>query len=402
MQFILIDEFQDINAAQYQLIKLIKPEKLANITAIGDPNQAIYGFRGADVRFIKKFQKDYPQAQVITLLQSYRCSNTILSASKQVIEAQEMLSGLHEGVKINISSHGTDKSEAEFIAREIEKLIGGVRFFSMDSAITDGSDGSKVASLSEVSILCRLKTQMPAIEKALNDHSIPYQKVTENSLFFEEPVKSILDVLQLALNPRNMFLIDELIKRNILTIPDLNELKTCLIENDVQQALEMIIKKFFKEKLKLDDSVRKLMNYAESFGNDFDTFLKFTILGSGVDTNDFTLERVNLLTLHSAKGLEFDCVFMAGCEDGILPYSLFEKKKCDLDEERRLFYVGMTRARNLLYLTGAQNRFLYGKTYHLSQSPYIRAIEQELLEEKKVAYKKKKKPEPSKSQQELF
>jgi len=403
LQFILIDEFQDINAAQYQLIKLIKPEKQANITAIGDPNQAIYGFRGADVGFIKKFQKDYTQTKIIPLLQSYRCTNTILRASNQVIEEQEILSGLQEGVKINISSHRSDKSEAEFIAREIEKLIGGVRFFSMDSSITDGSEGSKVGSLSEIAILCRLKAQMPALEKALDDHSIPFQKITENSFFFEEPVKSILDVLRLALNPRNMFLIDELIKRNILTIPDLNELKNCLIEQNVQQALEMIIKKFFKEKIsQLDESTKKLMNYSERFNDDFDSFLKFAILGSGVDTNDFTLERVNLLTLHSAKGLEFDCVFIAGCEDGILPYSLFEDKKCDIDEERRLFYVGMTRARNQLYLTNAQSRFLYGKTYNLPLSPYIKAIEQELLEEKKIEYKKKKKSSRPQSQQELF
>ena len=403
VQFILIDEFQDINAAQYQLIKLIKPEKQANITAIGDPNQAIYGFRGADVGFIQKFQKDYTQTTIIPLQQSYRCTNTILKASRQVIKEQEILSGLQEGVKINISSHATDKSEAEFIAREIEKLIGGLRFFSMDSSITDGSESSKVGSMSEVAILCRLKALMPSLEKALDDHSIPYQKVTENSFFFEEPVKSVLDVLRLALNPRNMFLIDELIKRNILTIPDLNELKTCLIENDVRQALEMIIKKFFKDKIsQLDESINKLLNCAESFDEDFDAFLKFAILGSGVDTNDFTLERVNLLTLHSAKGLEFDCVFIAGCEDGILPYSLFENKKCNIDEEQRLFYVGMTRARNLLYLTSAQNRFLYGKTYSLPQSPYIKAIEHELLEEKKIECKKKQKPVKQESQQQLF
>ena len=403
VQFILIDEFQDINAAQYQLIKLLKPEKQANITAIGDPNQAIYGFRGADVGFIQKFQKDYTQTKIIPLLKSYRCTNTILKASRQVIKEQEILSSLQEGVKINISSHATDKSEAEFIAREVEKLIGGLRFFSMDSSITDGSDDSKVASLSEVAILCRLKAQMPVLEKALNDHSIPYQKVTENSFFYEEPVKSVLDVLRLALNPRNMFLIDELIKRNILTIPDLNELKTCIIENDVRQALEMIIKKFFKDKIsQLDESIKKLMNCAERFDDDFDAFLKFAILGTGVDTNDFTLERVNLLTLHSAKGLEFDCVFIAGCEDGILPYSLFEDKKCDIDEERRLFYVGMTRARDLLYLANTQSRFIYGKSHHFTQSPFITVIEQELLEEKKIEYKKKQKPIKQESQQKLF
>ncbi|MBN2016713.1 MAG: UvrD-helicase domain-containing protein [Candidatus Cloacimonetes bacterium] len=402
LQFILIDEFQDIDAAQYQLIRLIKPDRNANLTAIGDPNQAIYGFRGADVGYIDKFKKDYSQTVTISLLTSYRCSDTILRASNQVIQNQDMLSGLHEGVKVNISSHGTDKSEAEFIAREIEQLIGGVRFFSMDSSITDGSEGSQVKSLADVAILCRLKAQISALEKALNDHSIPYQKVTEISLFFEEPVKSILDVLRLALNPSNLFLIDELLKRNVLTMPDLNELKTCLIEHNVQQALDMIIKKFFKEKVRLEESVRKMMNYVENFDDDFDTFLKFTILGAGVDTSDFTLERVNILTLHAAKGLEFDCVFIAGCEDSILPYSLFEDKKCDLDEERRLFYVGMTRARELLYLTCAQSRFLFGKSYTLPRSPFISAIEQKLLDEKRVTYKKKKKSEPSKSQQELF
>jgi uncharacterized protein (TIGR00375 family) len=402
LQFILIDEFQDIDAAQYQLIRLIKPDRNANVTAIGDPNQAIYGFRGADVGYIDTFKKDYSHTETISLLTSYRCSNTILRASHQVVEDQDMLSGLHEGVKINISSHSTDKSEAEFIAREIEKIVGGVRFFSMDSAITDGSEGSKVKSLADIAILCRLKAQMNVLEKALNDHSIPYQKVTEHSIFFEEPVKSILDVLRLALNPSNMFLIDELIKRNVLTIPDLNELKTCLIEHNVQQSLDMIIKKFFKEKVRLEDRIRRMLSYAENFDNDFDAFFKFTILGAGIDTNDFTLERVNLLTLHSAKGLEFDCTFIAGCEDGILPYSIFEEKKCDVDEERRLFYVGMTRARELLYLTSAKSRFLFGKTYTLQQSPFIKAIEQELLEEKKVEYKRKKKPEPSKTQQELF
>jgi len=402
LQFVLIDEFQDINAAQYMMIQLLKPDRQANITAIGDPNQAIYGFRGADVGFINYFKNDYPDVEIINLTQSYRCSDKILKASQQVLELENVLYGLDEGLRINISQQPTDKSEAEFIARTIEQLIGGVRFFSMDSAITDGSEEFTIGSLSDIAILCRIQAMMPVLEKALNDHSIPYQKASENSFFTQEPVKSILDVLHLAMNPRNMLLMDSLLKREILSIPQLNSLKECMIENTVQQALEQIIEKYFQKKFSpLDKNKEKLLEIAETFEANFEAFMKYVTLGTSIDTHDFTLERVHLLTLHAAKGLEFDCVFIPGCEDGIIPYSLFEKQQSDPEEEKRLFYVGMTRARKYLYLTHAVKRFLFGKHHQLAPSTFLKPIQEALINRIKTEYSPKK-SEKQELQENLF
>jgi len=401
-KFVLIDEFQDINAAQYMMIQLLKPERQANITAIGDPNQAIYGFRGANVEFIDYVKDDYPDVEIINLTQSYRCSDRILKASQQVLELEEVLSGLDEGLRINISLQSSDKSEAEFIARTIEQLIGGVRFFSMDSAVTDGSEEFTIGSLSDIAILCRMQAMMPVLEKALNDHSIPYQKVTENSFFIQEPVKSVLDVLRLAMNPRNMLLMDSLLKREILTLPQLNSLKECMIENTVPQALEQILENYFKKKISpLDENRKKLLEIAESFENDFEGFMKYITLGTSIDTHNFTLERVHLLTLHSAKGLEFDCVFIPGCEDGIIPYSLFEKQTSDIEEEKRLFYVGMTRARKYLYLTHAVKRFMFGKHHQSEASAFLKPIEEALIKRISTDYKPRK-SKKQKLQESLF
>ena len=142
-RWVLVDEYQDVNLGQYQMIRLLCPNPDANLCVIGDPNQAIYGFRGADVRFIRQFSQDYPAARVYHLATSYRCSDVILQASSQVVTAPEgaspsMLQGLPSDVKLQMVQHPTDKAEAEFVARTIERMIGGLRFFSMDSQIADG------------------------------------------------------------------------------------------------------------------------------------------------------------------------------------------------------------------------------------------------------------------------
>lgn len=398
-QWILVDEYQDINFAQYQMLKRLAPDNNANLCVIGDPNQAIYGFRGANVKFIKQFIDDYPEAKVYKLKKSYRCSDNILRASSQVIQTEpykkeSMIEGLQKGVKIKIMENDTDRSEAEFVARTIEKMMGGLRFFSIDSNITIGERESEIETLSDFAVLCRISRQMKPLEKAFNDHSIPYQKVGDVPFFKQKPIKSIIDFLQLSINPKNLFLKNRLqknnppvggVRQNLNTIRQLAEGKS------VKNAIKDTINKYFvDEKSEHEILFKKLFDLANDFGNNLEEFLEFTVLGTGVDTYKPNMENVTLMTLHAAKGLEFTCVFIVGCEDGLLPYSLFERQESDLEEERRLFYVGMTRAKKFLFLSYAKKRFIFGKEFHLEKSPYLSNIEKELTELSKSEYKKHK------------
>lgn len=410
-RWILVDEYQDINFGQYRMIRMLMPDANSNLCVIGDPHQAIYGFRGADVRYIRVFKDDYPGAAVYELKKSYRCSERILRASGGVIQGQtgesgfgiredfdsraSMMQGLQEGVKIKISRQGSDKSEAEFVARTIESMMGGLRFFSIDSDITGGDANSEIRSLSDFVVLCRMNRQMQVLEKAFRDHSIPYQMIGDVPFFRQEPIRSIIDVLKLAVSPENDFLKNELIGKKNIDGTQIGELKD-LLEGceSVKETITTIIDRYFgTEKSEEQISLKKLLALADDYGKDPEQFLKFAALGTGADAYRTDIENVTLMTLHAAKGLEFECVFIVGCEDGLLPYSLFEGQESDYEEERRLLYVGMTRAKKFLYLTHAEKRFLLGREYRLKRSPYLDFIETGLIELSKSEYKKREKRE---------
>ncbi len=395
-RWIMVDEYQDVNFAQYQLIRLLMPDSDANLCVIGDPNQAIYGFRGANVRFIQQFVDDYPGAAVFHLIRSYRCSDHILRASQGVIVSvqdgtDKIIRGLNSGVKIKIVENATDKSEAEFVARSIEQMIGGLRFFSMDSDISEGEQNEIISSLSDFAVLVRTSRQMGALEKAFHDHSIPYQVVGETPFFKTEPVKSIIDVVNLAANPGNLWLVSHLIHNGILKkSSDVEPLKTLVKGASVK---EMILR--VKERVPIviemeyEPSFRRLLSMAEEFGHDIQRFLEHTMLGIAADGYVSETESVVLMTLHAAKGLEFPCVFITGCEDRLIPYGLFKSTETDLNEERRLLYVGMTRAKEMLFLTYARKRFLHGKEFHFKRSPFVDRIERSLIEQSKTRTHKK-------------
>ncbi|MEA2104878.1 MAG: UvrD-helicase domain-containing protein [Candidatus Cloacimonadota bacterium] len=395
-QWVFVDEYQDINYAQYLLIKFLMPDEKSNVCVIGDPNQAIYGFRGANVNFIHQFEKEFPTAKSFFLKKSYRCSNKILKASNQVLSKnafhQSAIDGLNAGVKLSVLENFTEKGEAEQIARTIENMMGGLRFFSMDSGITTGANDSEICSLSDFVVLGRLNRQLDSIEKAFHDHSIPYNRFGIKPFFQKEPNKSVIDLLKVSLNPKNLLLTDQLIKSRKITIGELLQLKLIFEEKSVADILERIIITYFKnEKIKNADCFDKLLELATPFKNNIEEFVKYISIGREIDRYDKTVENVSLMTLHAAKGLEFKCVFIIGCEDGLLPYSIMENQKADTEEERRLFYVGMTRAQKYLFLTFAHKRFLFGKQYTLPKSPFLSNIEKSLLDLTKSSYKKKKK-----------
>jgi len=400
IKYLLIDEFQDINFAQYQLIRMLMPGAGSNIYAIGDPNQAIYGFRGADVSLMDQFIRDYPQTIRYRLNTSYRCSDYILKASSRVIDNRvidrslktPVLKALNRGVKITITGSSSEKSEAEFIARSIEKMIGGLRFFSIDSQITQGREYREISSLSDFAVLVRISRQMEPLEKAFRDHSIPYQRVGGLSFFKEEPVKSILDLLKMVQNSRNSLLKEELASRYKLKKEEIRECRALI---DQQLPVTIILGKiidtwFIEDKFQNKEKLTELFDLAANFSGNLQDFMKFIALGGELAGYKAGAEKVSLLTLHAAKGLEFKCVFLAGCEQGLLPYAIFKSNQPDPDEERRLFYVGMTRAGSFLFLTHARRRFIFNHLYQLEKSPFLGAIEKELAEFIDVEHKKNK------------
>jgi len=394
--WLLVDEYQDVNRAQYAFIRQLAPSGSSNLFAIGDPNQAIYGFRGADIRYIQQFTADYPEASLYQLNRSYRCPETIIKASGQVLKepGAAFLSGVPSQVRISIARHASDKAEGEFVARTIEQLLGGMSFFSIDSSVTSGDHQDEVGGLSEIAVLCRLGRQMEVLEKALRDHHIPYRVVGEVPFFRREPVKSVLQQCRAAHNANNPFLRRQVLEHFSVTEQQLQQWAGLPTSRELVLA---VVSREDESDLPEHPAIRRLLDLCADVP-DPQAFLDYLALGAVADDYSAKSEAVSLMTLHASKGLEFDAVFIPGCEQGLLPYALFAKQQSDIAEEQRLLYVGMTRAKKRLFLSHADSRFLLGKEYKLPRSPFLDRIEQELLEQTREKARQKKTP----AEQEQF
>jgi DNA helicase-2/ATP-dependent DNA helicase PcrA len=393
--WILVDEYQDINFAQYRLVRLLGPAGPSNLFVIGDPDQAIYGFRGADVRFIDRFLEDYPDATMYRLRQSYRCSGKILKASASVMKKAEdaILQGTREGIRISIARQATDRSEAEFVARTIESMLGGVRFFSIDSEVATGQSPEGALGFSDFAVLCRVGRQMPAFEEAFHNHGVPYQKVDEVLFYKRPPLSGLVDLLRLSVAPDNEFL-----KRKVAVHgPDLDGLLRRVDEAVAAETpLDQLIRSLAVDTMgdqfsnpETEMGLRRLIEMAADAGSEILELLRRLTLGRGADGYRAGIENVALMTLHAAKGLEFACVFIPGCEDGLLPCSLGARRRVDIEEERRLLYVGMTRAKQSLFLTHAERRFMYGESLTLPRSPFLDSIEQDLIDSSAALFRRR-------------
>ncbi|HOM92682.1 MAG TPA: UvrD-helicase domain-containing protein [Rectinema sp.] len=395
---IFVDEYQDVNFAQYALIRLLVPDQNSEeryakeLYVIGDPNQAIYGFRGSDKRFIERFIIDYPDAAVYRLLKSFRCAPAIIAAAGRLAHVE--LSGSGAAVALSRCEFPTDASEAESIAREIDRLIGGTGFFAIDSGVAGSSeiasaDSSNranisgtgehptLSSLGECAILIRTSALAPPIEKALIDHGIPYRFIGDKPWWEEEPTRSVLIFLRTSI--RTDSLDASMIKNPIdavrFAIEFLNSKKT--IKKSKATA-------FTDHESSYSSSLERLIAQASLY-NDLSSFLDDLALGNPQDGYEANSECISLMTIHAAKGLEFDYVFVPCLEDGLLPFTLFEQPKmgCESDteaqeqieEERRLLYVAMTRARIGLYLSWARSRHLFGRKLSLPPSRFLADIE---------------------------
>ncbi len=340
-QYVSVDEYQDIDENQYKLIRLLVPTD-GRICVIGDPNQAIYGFRGGDAKFFKNFTQDYPEAKTVNLKNNYRSTGNIVNASNQMIQEFNIVSMYdkpHD--KITIHTAPTDKAEAEFVASTIEKLIGGHSLFSIDS---DRSTGQECEySFSDFAILYRTSSQLPPLIEALQRTGMPFVAVSNEPLCEKKTVHKLLSCLR--------------------------------AEEDVDVQLSRL-KEDFADKIE-DNIWNFLINLAQTYRGK-DDFIHEVSMANEADTLDNRADRITLMTLHSSKGLEFKCVFITGLEDGILP--LYRaKEQNEIEEERRLLYVGMTRAEEHLFLTRAQKRKWQGMIRELSISPFLEKIENDLL-----------------------
>ncbi len=400
--WVFVDEYQDTNPIQVEILKAMILAGSGTICAIGDPDQAIYGFRGADVRNFHRFTKDFSDATVIALKRNYRSTETILKGSACIIRKVKPLQGeLAGGSSISLAMCRTDAEEAEMIVEQVEKLIGGASYFSLDSGRVGSHEGELSLGLSDIGVLYRLNAQADALEKALKRSGIPYVRSGEAPLINRYPVNIIwrfLQSLYYADNPYYIKTYKTLIVDSGTVIKQANAAHT-----DTASLLKLIdqaedVHDFILLPDESADALRRLKQLAESFEGDLPSFLDRLSLERGIDHSFLAGDRLALMSLHAAKGLEWPVVFITGCEDKLLPCSVFGTR--DEEEERRLFYVGMTRAQKRLIISCVKRRFLDGRVLNMKPSPYLDAIPADLCDKlDRGEWRAKKRPH---KQLELF
>lgn len=432
--YIMVDEYQDTNQIQYEFVRMLA-EAHDNICVVGDDDQCIYQWRGADIRNILEFEKDFRNAKVIKLEQNYRSTGNILDAAHSVIsnnkgrKAKKLWTDQEKGYKLTYCRAEDEREEAYFVASEINRMKGPDRKYS------------------DFAILYRTNAQSRTFEEALSRREIPYRVLGGLRYYDRKEIKDMLCYLRLVQNQADDLALVRIInepKRGIggKTVEKLQTLASVrnaslfstLLDTQVISSfsarassniaqLAQLITTYAEEKdnmrisdiydgllvrsgylkaledqntLEAESRIENLMEfksviytYEEDDPNiSLEEFMERIALMSDVDNHDSDEDAVVLMTMHSAKGLEFPFVFMPGMEDGLFPgWRAFDSPD-GLEEERRLCYVGITRARERLWLTSAQMRTLYGKTDYTRESQFLREIDSKLMEGDGVYEKK--------------
>lgn len=422
-KYIMIDEYQDTNTAQYRLVKLLVNDT-HNIAVVGDDWQSVYMWRGADFRNILNFEKDYPHVAVIKLEQNYRSTKPILDGAHAVITKNQQRSDKKlwtaqtSGKPIQIVSVGNERAEAETIVRRIQNTVNG-----------------RMRTFNEFAVLYRTNAQSRSIEEAFLHYGVPYRIVGGQRFYDRKEIKDIMAYLRFIFQPADRVSFDRIV--NIPTrgiggvslqrffawqaehnlsllealgraseIPQLPKKAANGLEElyDIVRSSQAVMDdstpagiidsllRRIDYKAFLDDgtpagearqeNVAELLSVAKEF-NDLGLagFLEEVSLVSDIDQADFGSDAVVLMTLHAAKGLEFPVVFIAGMEETVFPHSRALYDQSEMEEERRLCYVGMTRAKEELYLLHAGSRMLYGGVQHNIPSRFLSEISADVVEE---------------------
>lgn len=432
-QYIHVDEYQDTNHAQYQLVKLLA-SRFKNICVVGDADQSIYGWRGADMQNILDFEKDYPEAKVVLLEENYRSTKKILQAANDVIKNnrnrrdKKLWTQNDDGQQIIYYTGRNETEEAIFVASIIDQLVGetGRRF-------------------KDFAVLYRTNAQSRTIEEALLKSNIPYTMVGGTKFYSRKEIRDVIAYLNVVANSNDNISFERIVNEpkrgvgsgtlekirqfanlqdmslleasaNIMMAPikgkaaqavyalgnmvlnlreqldrlSLTELTEALLDQSgYLEALQ--IQKTLESEARIENieeflSVTKNFDEAEDDGPEGESglerlsrFLNDLALIADTDDADSEAAEVTLMTLHAAKGLEFPIVFLIGMEEGVFPLTRSTEEADDLEEERRLAYVGITRAEEVLYLTNANARTLFGRTNYNRPSRFIKEISEDLL-----------------------
>ncbi|MDY0360288.1 MAG: UvrD-helicase domain-containing protein [Desulforegulaceae bacterium] len=402
--YFLIDEYQDLNEIQYEIIKRITDDS-SSVFAIGDMDQSVYGFRGALTDFETRFSNDFKNVEKINLIKNYRSSETIIDASFQIIEKSESKNKrnkVYSGIKgekfINIIVSDCEKLQAKFIADEIQNLVGGT-----DSLITYKKNFKDISSFSfsDIAVLCRTKKETSVISSVLEENFIPFSNINEKNLSEETGFKKLfsymklifneLDISDLILKPFGIKTeindIEENIKINEKIFNKLSILRNDLQNKKISEIINYLIKNTDLNKFENDYSFMDKINYIIKYSNNFNKLSEFLTSIKLMKISDIGIkgEKVRLMTLHASKGLEFEAVFIPNCFNGNIPFiKNGESKKEKSDEERRLFYVGLTRAKKRLYVLRPEKALIFGKNKKTIPSPFLNDLEDNILNEKTI------------------
>lgn len=426
-KYIMIDEYQDTNKCQYEFARLLASGN-KNICVVGDDDQCIYGWRGADIKNILDFEREYKNAKVVKLEENYRSKGNILKAANEIIknnphEYMKMLRTRSEdGAKIKVLRADSDIAEAQFVADEIIK-----------------TKEEQKRKFRDFAILYRTNAQSRIFEDVFIKRNIPYRIIGGLKFYDRKEIRDIMAYLKLINNPLDNISLKRIInvpKRSIgaTTVSKIenfaNEVEECLynvildvnnipglsprtgtsinkfvsiinsfIRRKDEISISILIKEIldqtgYMEELKNSDDVQdrarienlqELVNAAVDFENNSDdkslsAFLEKTSLVADVDNYDEDADTVVLMTVHSAKGLEFPVVFMVGMENGIFPGAQAFSNSYEMEESRRLAYVGVTRAKEQLYMTSARIRMVFGRTQAFTESDFLSEIDDDLKE----------------------
>ncbi len=373
-RYLLVDEFQDTNGAQYMMTKLLG-QSHQNVTIVGDFSQSIYSWRGADIRNLERFKEDFKDVKTFHLEKNYRSSQHILDYAFNIISKNKSHPILHlytendHGEEVYLHEAENEQEEVFFVIREMEQA----------------RRATKDASFA---LLYRTNAQSRVIEEALLHFGIPYVLIGGTRFYERREVKDVLSYLRLLVNPTDSVAserIQKLGKRRWEQFKGVYETKSQEVETvsttDLMEAVFAGTKYLEMYDADTEEDFQRLENIKElkSVAAQFPKLTEFLEQVALVESEYFEGEKkgkeseatVKLMTLHQAKGLEFDIVFIMGVEDGLLPHSRALTDYFQLEEERRLFYVGITRARRKLYITNAKRRFLFGNRAYALKSRFI-------------------------------
>ena len=426
--YILVDEYQDTNKAQYEMLKLLTTAR-SKVCVVGDDAQSIYAWRGAEIKNMLNFEKDFPKAKILKLEQNYRSTKTILAAADSVIKNNKdqiqktLWTENNDGELLSMIRCADEKDEAYQIAKKIKKEVT-----------------SKKLSLNHVAILYRINSQSRALEDALRKEKIPYKIVGGVEFYRRKEVKDILAYLRVLTNQNDeesllrvmnfpqrgigntsiskmiafarklnislfttmsrifeVIEVKERIQKNVkqfkLLLDKYIDLKDQLSLAELTSALvdELGVLKIYKEERSQDslarfDNVQELLHGINDYCKDnpkatIDDFLAEVSLVAGIDQWDEENNSITLMTVHSAKGLEFPIVFITGLEEDIFPLNPKFDSDSKVEEERRLFYVAITRAEQKVFLTYARSRYRFGEVAYQSRSRFLEEISEDTYEE---------------------